>query len=96
MDRVTRAQQIAALKSDNDNLKCLNSRLLRDSAEKQRQITNLLEFNKSLECELAGCEGCCGCWCVCVWMVFGFVWCAKQQSCSVAMCVCVESSRSRA
>ncbi|GMG99676.1 hypothetical protein Nepgr_001516 [Nepenthes gracilis] len=53
MARLNRAQQLASLNSDNENLRTLNTRLLRDSTEKKREIVNLLESNKSLECEIA-------------------------------------------
>ncbi|GMG99672.1 hypothetical protein Nepgr_001512 [Nepenthes gracilis] len=53
MAKLSRAQQLVMLKSDNENLKCLNARLLKDSAEKEREIIHLLESNKSLESELA-------------------------------------------
>ncbi|GMG99662.1 hypothetical protein Nepgr_001502 [Nepenthes gracilis] len=52
MARISRAQELAALKSDNENLRTLNARLLRDSVEKKREIANLLESKKSLEGEL--------------------------------------------
>ncbi|GMH16616.1 hypothetical protein Nepgr_018457 [Nepenthes gracilis] len=45
-------QHLAALRPDNENLKCLNTRILRDLVEKKQEVTNLLESNKSLECEL--------------------------------------------
>ncbi|GMG99681.1 hypothetical protein Nepgr_001521 [Nepenthes gracilis] len=57
MARLNHAQQLAVLKSDNENLRSLNTRLLRDSTEKKREIINLLESNKSLECELARTRG---------------------------------------
>ncbi|GMG99685.1 hypothetical protein Nepgr_001525 [Nepenthes gracilis] len=57
MARLNRAQHLAALKSENENLRTLNSRLLQDSMEKKQEIINLLESNKSIECELAHTRG---------------------------------------
>ncbi|GMG99678.1 hypothetical protein Nepgr_001518 [Nepenthes gracilis] len=57
MARINRDQQIATLRCENENLRTLNSRLLRDLAEKKHEIANLLESKKSLECELARSRG---------------------------------------
>ncbi|GMH16807.1 hypothetical protein Nepgr_018648 [Nepenthes gracilis] len=46
MAKISRAQELAALKSDNENLRTLNARLLRDSMEKKRGIADLLESKK--------------------------------------------------
>ncbi|GMG99663.1 hypothetical protein Nepgr_001503 [Nepenthes gracilis] len=46
MATMSLARELAALKSDNENLRTLNARLLRDSAEKKREIANLLESKK--------------------------------------------------
>ncbi|GMG99664.1 hypothetical protein Nepgr_001504 [Nepenthes gracilis] len=57
MARMSLAWELAALKSDNENLRTLNARLLTDSVEKKREIANLLESKKSLEGELAHSRG---------------------------------------
>ncbi|GMG99668.1 hypothetical protein Nepgr_001508 [Nepenthes gracilis] len=57
MARINRAQQLATLRCENENLRTLNERLLRDMAEKKRVIANLRESKESLECELARSRG---------------------------------------
>ncbi|GMG99679.1 hypothetical protein Nepgr_001519 [Nepenthes gracilis] len=57
MARINRAQQLATLRCENENLRTLNDRLLRDLEERKREIANLLESKKSLECELARSRG---------------------------------------
>ncbi|GMG99363.1 hypothetical protein Nepgr_001203 [Nepenthes gracilis] len=57
MAKLSRAQQLSALKSDNENLKCLNSRLIKDLADLKQEIASLLESEKSLEGELSRSHG---------------------------------------
>ncbi|GMH13331.1 hypothetical protein Nepgr_015172 [Nepenthes gracilis] len=53
MARINYNQQLATLRSENENVRNLNDRLIQDLVEKNREIANLLESKKSLTSELA-------------------------------------------